>query len=198
MRNEAQDVEASVQRTASAPSEDGALVVEVVRGDIDAFETLFRRYCPRLRRFLERVMRRPQLVDEVLNDTMLVVWRKAATYNQRSKVSTWIMGIARRRGMKALKRDDEAIAFNAEEAISGEPGPEGRLLRQELRTRLNQALRSLPVEQRTVVELTYYQGLTYREIADIVGCPIDTVKTRMFHARRRLKAMLGDRAEEAA
>jgi len=64
--------------------------------------------------------------------------------------------------------------------------------------RLSQALRSLSPEQRAVIELTYYEGYTYREIAAIVGCPIDTVKTRMFYARRRLKSLLADRGKEAA
>jgi RNA polymerase sigma-70 factor (ECF subfamily) len=176
-----------------------ALIRQVAGGDTAAFETLFRRYYPRLRRFLERMTRRPQLVDEIVNDTMLVVWRKADTFNLRSKLSTWIIGIALRRSLKALERVDDAIDFDPDAAASpAEAGPEGNLLRQELRTRLSQSLMSLSPEQRTVIELTYYEGCTYREIAAMVGCPIDTVKTRMFHARRRLKALLADRGEEAA
>ena len=182
-----------------ASPEDVVLVGQIVRGDVAAFEALFRRYYPRLRRFLEQMTRRPQLVDEILNDTMLVVWRKAATFNQRSKVSTWIIGIALRRSLKAVARFDEAIDFDPDAAtIPAESGPEGRLLHQETRARLADALRALSVEQRTVVELTYYDGYTYREIAAIVGCPVDTVKTRMFHARRRLKTLLQARGEEAA
>jgi len=178
---------------------DNALIGQVAGGDTTAFETLFRRYYPRLRRFLERTTRRPQLVDEILNDTMLVVWRKAHTFNLRSKLSTWIIGIALRRSLKAFEHVDDAIDFDPDTVASpAESGPEGNLQRQELRTRLNQALMSLSPEQRTVIELTYYEGCTYREIAAIVGCPIDTVKTRMFYARRRLKSLLPDRGEEAA
>ena len=77
-------------------------------------------------------------------------------------------------------------------------GPEAQLLRQELRTQLSRALTSLSPEHRAVIGLTYYEGCTYREIASIVGCPIDTVKTRMFHARRRLKSLLAERGQEAA
>ena len=176
-----------------------ALIRQVAGGDMTAFETLFRRYYPRLRRFLERMTRRPQLVDEIVNDTMLVVWRKADTFNLRSKLSTWIIGIALRRSLRALERVDDAIDFDPDAAASpAESGPEGNLLRQELRTRLSQALMSLSPEHRAVIELTYYEGYTYREIAAIVGCPIDTVKTRMFYARRRLKSLLADRGEEAA
>jgi RNA polymerase sigma-70 factor (ECF subfamily) len=181
-----------------SPQDEVALIGQIVRGDVTAFETLFRRYYPRLRRFLEQMTRRPQLVDEILNDTMLVVWRKAATFNQRSKVSTWIIGIALRRSLKAIERFDEAIDFDPDAAITQRTGPEEQLLRLETRARLSNALRSLSTEQRTVVELTYFEGCTYREIAAIVGCPVDTVKTRMFHARRRLKALLESRGEEAA
>lgn len=177
-----------------------ALIGQVAGGDTAAFETLFHRYCPRLRRFLERLARRhPQLVDEILNDTMLIVWRRAHTFNLRSKLSTWIIGIARRRSLKALAHADDAIDFDPDAAAApAESGPEHQMQRRQVRARLSRALLSLSPEHRAVVELTYYEGYTYREIAAIVGCPIDTVKTRMFHARRRLKSLLADREEEAA
>ena len=189
------------QRTSRPPgaADEVALIGRVASGDVKAFETLFRRYYPRLRRFLEQMTRRPQLVDEILNDTMLIVSRKAHSFNLRSRLSTWIIGIALRRSLKALERVDDAIEFDLD-AVAGAvgSGPEESLLRQELRTRLRQALMSLSPAQRTVIELTYHEGCTYREIAAILGCPIDTVKTRMFHARRRLKSLLAERGEEAA
>src|SRR5882724_7960425 len=88
----------------AAQRDEVALVGLAAGGDAEAFEALYRCFYPRLRRFLERMTRRPQLVEEILNDTMLVVWRKAHTYNLRSKVSTWIFGIAFRRALKAIKR----------------------------------------------------------------------------------------------
>jgi RNA polymerase sigma-70 factor (ECF subfamily) len=199
MLRENRGTKAPAGRRSSADPDDVALLGQVARGDIPAFEALYRSYYPRLARFLEQMTRRPQLVDEILNDTMLIVWRKAATFNLRSKVSTWIIGIALRRGLKALAKVDDAIDLDPDDAaIPAECGPEGQLLRQELRKQLDRALMSLSAEQRAVVELSFYQGYTYREIAAIVDCPVDTVKTRMFHARRRLKALLTDRREEAA
>lgn len=175
------------------------LLGEVARGDKAAFEALFRRYTPRLRRFVEQMTHRPHLVDEILNDTMLVVWRKADTFNLRSKVSTWMIGIALRRGLKALRYRDEANDLDPDAtATPAECGPEGQLLRRELRAHLSRALATLPAAQRAVIELTFYEGYTYREIATIIDCPVDTVKTRMYHARRRLKALLAERREEAA
>ena len=193
------DTKAAAERRTSVDPDEVALIGQIAKGDMPAFEALYRSYYPRLVRFLEQMTRRPQLVDEILNDTMLIVWRKAATFNLRSKVSTWIIGIALRRGLKALAKVDDPIGPDPDEgAIPAECEPEGQLLRKELRKQVGRALMSLSAEQRAVVELSFYQGYTYQEIAAIVDCPVDTVKTRMFHARRRLKALLIDRGEEAA
>lgn len=133
-----------------------------------------------------------------MNDTMLVVWRKAHTYNLRSTVSTWIFAIAFRKALKALKRLDDPVDADTDDddASPGGLGPDSELMQQELRVLLSHAMSSLSAEQRAVVELTYYQGCAYREIAVIMGCPVDTVKTRMFHARRKLKALLADCMED--
>ena len=167
------------------------LLGAIAAGERAAFEALYRSYHPRLTRFLDRMTRRPALVEEVLDDTMLVVWRRADRYNGRSKVSTWIFAIAYRTALKALQRFDEAIDDDAAEARAClEPGPEQRLGERQLRALLLRALEALSAPQRAVVELCYFQGAGYREIAAIVDCPVDTVKTRMFHARRRLRATL--------
>lgn len=198
-RKNGNHLEATAQRRAATEPEEVALVGQVARGDIAAFETLFRRYYPRLRRFLEQLTRRTHLVDEILNDTMLVVWRKADTFNLRSKVSTWILGIALRRGLKALESADDATGLDPDGfADPLDRGPEAQLLREERFSRLDRALACLSVEHRAVLELTFYEGYTYRETATIMDCPIDTVKTRMFYARRRLKALLAQRGEAAA
>jgi RNA polymerase sigma factor (sigma-70 family) len=172
------------------------LLARVAAGEMRAFELLYRGYHPRLTRFLERVTRRPELVEELLNDTMLVVWRRADHFNGSSKVSTWIFAIAYRKALKALQRwdlpvDDEAVAQQA----SPQPGPEESLDRHQLHAQMLRALDQLSAVQRAVVALTYFHGMDYREIAEVIDCPVDTVKTRMFHARRRLKAMLAGAAQ---
>ena len=141
--------------------------------------------------------RQPGAIEEVLDDTMLVVWHRAATFNGRSKVSTWIFAIAHRKALKALRRWDEPLEEAcAETLVESAPGPEQQSADAQTRAILLRALGALSVEQRAVVELTYFHGLGYREIAQIVDCPVDTVKTRMFHARRRLKAWLAGRLED--
>lgn len=178
-------------------SDEAALMGKVAQGDREAFEALYRCYFPRLRRFIERVTRRRQLVDDILNDTMLVVWRKANTFNFRAKVSTWIFAIAFRKALKTLKKNDEAVESDGLENAGGaRSGIEAQLIRKELSTVIGQALASLSAEHRAVVELTYFHGCAYKEIAKIMDCPVDTIKTRMFYARRKLKVLLADRADD--
>ncbi len=170
--------------------EEAAAIARVARRDKQAFDALYRAYYRRLKRFLEQVTRRPQLVEEVLDDTMLVVWRKADTFRGQAKPSTWIFAIAYKQAMKAMRRLQLPVQDWHAEAPSPADDPESALMRQQEMRCLRVLLGRLPSEQRAVVELTYYHGCSYKEIAGIVGCPPDTVKTRMFHARRKLRAML--------
>jgi RNA polymerase sigma factor (sigma-70 family) len=187
-----------LRRPPGAPSteDEAALLRQVSERDRRAFELLYRVYYRRLARFLAQVTRRPQLVDEIVNDTMLVVWRKAATFNHASRVSTWIFAIAYRKALKALRRAAEPPLTPWEGECGSADGPEAELIARESRNRLRRALTGLSAEQRAVVELTYFHGYAYREIAQIVGCPVDTVKTRMFHARRKLKVLLDGKRED--
>ena len=186
---------ASASFRRSAEDGDVALVSRVVAGDLQAFEALYRIYHPRLERFLSLITARRTVVEEALNDTMLVVWRRCETYNRQSKVSTWIFAIAYRTALKALRSHDDAVEpGTADELPSEEGGPEQRLIADQTRSSVLRALEALSPEQRSVLVLTYFHDLPYAEIARIVDCPVDTVKTRVFHGRRRLRALLQDDA----
>jgi RNA polymerase sigma-70 factor (ECF subfamily) len=170
---------------------DEALLGRVVQKDLRAFEELYRAYHPRLTRFLANILRRPQLVEEVLNDTMMVVWKQPEKFNGRSKVSTWIFAIAYRKALKARRRNDEPVEDKyAELRASDEAGPEQQVGRDQVRQALLGAIGELSTDHRAVVDLTYFHEVGYREIAELMDCPVDTVKTRMFHARRRLRGKL--------
>ncbi len=122
---------------------------------------------------------------------MMVVWTNPDRYNGKSKVSTWIFAIAYRKALKALRRYDEPVEDNlAETRPSLEPGPEQQLGSREIQKVLLSAIGELSTDHRAVVDLTYFHEIGYREIAEIMDCPVDTVKTRMFHARRHLKSRL--------
>ena len=170
-------------------AEDRRLVACVCAHELAAFESLYRRYHPRLCRFLHRMLRPEHLVEEVLDDTMYVVWNQAERFNGTSKVSTWIFAIAYRKALKALSRHDDPVADPAER-------PDARMSLAQARAAIDAALRALSADQRAAVELTYFHGFSYPEIAQIVDCPTDTVKTRMFHARKRLKTAFGGQLDD--
>ncbi len=182
----------SPRRVASPQDEnDATLLAAVALRDQTAFETLYRGYYGRLTRFLERMTRGPQLIDEILDDTMLVVWTRAATFNGTSRPSTWIFAIAYNHALKALGRRHEPVEFLPDEdATDPDVGPEPEMMARQSRDQMKRMLDRLSPEHRAVIELTYYHGCSYKEIAEIAGCPVDTVKTRMFHARRYLKRWL--------
>ena len=162
------------------------------RGDAAAFETLYRLYHPRLTNFVIKIVRRPQLVEEVLNDTMMAVWQKPDSFQGSSKLSTWIFAIAYRKALKGLRRKQDPMEDpDAAERASEEDSPEESHAGTRRRDRLSEALQQLSPAHRAVVDLTYYHELDYGEIARILGCPVGTVKTRMFHARRRLREVIG-------
>lgn len=176
----------------SAAQSDLLLLARIREGDRSAFEQLYRLYHPRLSRFLQTLIRRPTLVEEVLNDTMMVVWNRPDSFHGASKLSTWIYAIAYRKAMKGLRQQDEAVEDkDAERRESPEDGPEDASGRTRVHQLLRQAMAELTAAHRAVVDLTYFHELGYREIAEILECPVDTVKTRMFHARRHLRKRLG-------
>jgi RNA polymerase sigma-70 factor (ECF subfamily) len=183
--------------TASNGREELRLLGLINGGDRDAFERLYRIYHPRLTRFLMNLLRRPQLVEEVLNDTMMVVWERGDSFNGASRLSTWIFAIGYRKAMKSLRRHEDPVEDgDREERVSVEATPEEAFGRQRLHGLLLAAMSRLSPEHRAVVDLTYFHELGYREIAAILDCPVDTVKTRMFHARRHLRRrMAGELAE---
>jgi RNA polymerase sigma factor (sigma-70 family) len=173
---------------------DAGLLTRIAERDLKAFEELYRRYHPRLTRFLMNILRHPQLTEEALNDTMMVVWKRPEGFNGASKVSTWIFAIAYRTALKARSRHDEPVEDDGLEARpSGDAGAEQQLGQRQTQEILMSAMAQLSADHRAVVDLTYFHDVGYREIAEILDCPVGTVKTRMHHARRHLKAMLAGR-----
>jgi RNA polymerase sigma-70 factor (ECF subfamily) len=171
-----------------ADADDLALVVRVAAGDRNALATLYRDYHRRLCRFLGRLTRRPDIHEEVINDTFWIVWQKGSTFRGDARVSTWIMGIAYRCTLKALRQHGEDPVDATEEAcelLSHNPDAD-----RETRDWLAKAMQRLPTEQRLVLELAYGGGHSVDEIAAIMQCPEGTVKARMFHARMKLRNLL--------
>jgi len=179
----------------SAQDSDQELLARVAAGDKRAFEQLFRAYGERVFRYALRLISDPAKAEEVTNDVMIEVWKTAPRFEGRSKVSTWILGITRHRALNAVRRksldtvDIDAVAEPAE-AVDLAPAAERSRDGDTLREALRRVLPRLSTDHRDVIELTFFHGLTYPEIAQVVGCPENTVKTRMFHARKQLERLL--------
>ena len=173
---------------------DRALLQGVIAGDRQAFRRLYHRFYHRLLRFIMRITRNFETAEEGVNDVMLAVWRQADSFQGRSQVSTWIMGIAYRKALKLAQKSrrnadrfvtTDAQVINELSGLEREP-----MEREELQDWLDVAMVQLSAEHRAVVEMTYFFGYSYKEIAAIMDCPVNTVKTRMFHARAGLRDIL--------
>ncbi len=174
------------------PPAEARLLASVARGDREAFQRLYFLFHRRLARFLLRVTRRPEIAEEIINDTMLVVWQRAAEFRGEAQASSWILGIAYRRALKTLSRKSESVPSIPAEALPAlnAMALDGLAQRAELADWLDAAITRLTPEHQLVIQLAYVLGLSLEEIAEIADCPVNTVKTRMFHARRRLRELL--------
>ena len=181
--------EMSEVKRSAGDLEDRELLSRIADGEMDAFERLYRRYYGRVFGFAGRITQRMDVAEEVVDDTMLTIWKKADSFAGRSRASTWIFGIAYRKALKARRR---AGPDHGELELEDVPDPRqaAGLERIFSRDQLARALNELPPEQRAVVELTYLHGYKYTEIAEIAGCPEGTVKTRMRQARVKLRHLL--------
>lgn len=166
------------------------LLASTAGGSLEAFGQLYDILYTPLIRFIYRYAQSPATIEEVVNDTMLVVWQKADTFRGESRVITWVLGIARICALKAINRERgwQAEVSEGQENL-GSMGGTGRLATKEA---LDWALAQLSDDHRVAVELAYFHGMTCEEIADVSGCPVNTAKTRLHYARRRLRRVLGD------
>ena len=166
-----------------------ALLRRVVLRDRAAFQELYLIYHRRLARFLLRVTSRHDIAEEIINDTLWIVWRKAGEFRGQSTLSTWIMGIAYRRALKTLRsqRSKDWLLQWITQFPSAAVDTSDDDINSDW---LAQALAELPIEQRSALELTYLYGHSCEEVAAIMNCPVNTVKSRMFQARQKLQAIL--------
>jgi RNA polymerase sigma-70 factor, ECF subfamily len=171
---------------------DEALMARIVNYDRSAMHMLYARHHVRVYRFALRVLRDRALSEDVVSDVFFEVWRSADQFEGRSAVSTWLLGIARLKAFSALKRCpeeelDERAANTIEDPADD---PASSLERKETDSVLRECLSGLPRGHREIIDLVYFHEKSIAEVAEIVGIPRNTVKTRMFSARKRLATML--------
>jgi RNA polymerase sigma factor (sigma-70 family) len=176
---------------------DQDLLRRVARGQEEAFRELFAKYAPTARALAIRILRRPFLADETVQEAFLALWRHPQGYEQdRGSVRAWLMSTVHHRAVDLVRRE-EAHRRRMESALP-DPVPEDPAERAvqavgvpEERAAVRAALDDLPVEQRQVIELLYFGGLTQSQVAERTGLPLGTVKSRVLLAMRRMRAALG-------
>ena len=164
----------------------------IAAGDREAFEQLYFAYQRRLFGFLYRVLGETGAAEELVNDTMVEVWKSAARFRGESKPSTCIFGIAHHLLLNHVRKRklNSVDLYKAQQVADSSASPEQGAIHKGLQSEIRSALGKLSAEHRAVVELTFYDGYSYEEIAGIVDCPVNTVKTRMFHAKKKLHDFL--------
>jgi len=173
-------------------ADDRRLLAQIARGERDAFEAFYGRFATHVYRFVRELVRDDGIAEELTGDVMVQVWRGAQSYSGRSRVRTWVFGIAHHKAIDALRRRRlPAVEIDAALGVAGVADePETELLRAYDRERIERALGELSPEHRAVVELTFVEAFSQAEIAEIAGCPVGTVKTRLFYAKERLRNAL--------
>jgi len=189
----------SGERPASLSSSAAAELIFAIaeRGDREAFVHLFTYYFPRVKSFLMRSGTPDSLAEELAQETMLRVWRRSESFDPAAGApSTWIFVIARNLRVDRLRgeRPAEHLEPDAFDAADPAPTGEGVVLAAERRERLRSALGSLSSEQASIVKLSFFEDRSHSEIAETLGIPLGTVKSRVRLALARLRAQLGDLA----
>jgi RNA polymerase sigma-70 factor, ECF subfamily len=169
---------------------DSDLLKRVAAGDGLALRALHGRHGVRVFRFILRMVANEAIAEELTNEVFLQAWRHADGYRGNAEVSTWLLSIARNRAIGALrKRSDAPLEDGVAEALKDEADPpDVELAKQDKAALMRRCVETLPPAHREIVDLVYYQELSVAEAADLLSIPENTVKTRMFHARKKLSA----------
>jgi RNA polymerase sigma factor (sigma-70 family) len=177
---------------------DEALVALVARADDSALAELYDRFGHVAYGLALRVVRDPALAEDAVQEAFLAVWRSAARFvPERAKASTWILTLVHRRAVDIVRREEPRRT----EPLEAAPQPSANVTEDEAwlrlrRTRVQEALRRLPDQQREALELAYFGGFTQSELADRLGEPLGTIKSRMFTGLARLRELLADTGRE--
>jgi RNA polymerase sigma-70 factor, ECF subfamily len=182
-----------------AATSDETLIDLIAKGDKDAMRVLFARHSTRVFRFLVRIVADQAAAEDLLNEVFLEIWRQAGQFEGRSRASTWMLAIARYKALSSLRRHsfeglDEDVAETLEDPADG---PEIVMQKTDRSEILQDCLKHLSAAQREVIDLVYYHERSIDEAAEITGLPQNTVKTRVFYARRRLAQLVAQRGLES-
>lgn len=174
---------------------DKCLLKRIALGDSDAFKVLYQRHRERILNFLTTLVENRTLAEDVLNEVFIAVWRNAGRFEGRSQPLTWLMSIARNQAISALRKQREVTGIFDEvthNLADGADGPEAEVDKSVHADLIQRCIGKLSPAHRTIVELIYYQDCSVSEAANILAVPPNTVKTRMFYARKKLGGLLAE------
>lgn len=180
---------------ATAGPQLSALVAEIAdHGDREAFAALFSHFAPRVKSYLMRLGALPEAAEEMAQETLLTVWRKARAFDpERAAVSTWLFTIARNLRIDALRRERRpADLEDPSDAPPSLAGPHGALAALQDEKRIGRAIATLSAEQAQVIRLAFFSDKPHSEIALDLGLPLGTVKSRLRLAMARLRGLLDE------
>lgn len=170
------------------------LLEAVAAGDLASFERLYRLYETRIFQYVRTLVHDRATAEEIVGDVMLAVWRGAGTFSRTARVSTWIFGIARHKALDSLRRSSrrqrETELDEAMDLPHSQDCPLDGVHRREVATLTQRALLKLSPEHQEVLRLVFYEELPYDDIARLLSIPANTVKTRVYYAKRNLKQQL--------
>ena len=171
---------------------DEVLITRIASGDRLAMQVLFARHHVKVYRFVLRLVSNPTTAEDLISEVFLDVWRQASRFEARSQVSTWLLAIARFKALSALrKRPEEELDDEKAAAIEDTADdPEVTAQKKDKSEVLRKCLSELSPDHREIIDLVYYHEKSVEEVAEIVGIPEATVKTRMFYARKKLAELL--------
>jgi RNA polymerase sigma-70 factor (ECF subfamily) len=170
---------------------DKCLIERIAEGDKLAMQVLWERHHARVFRFARRIVGDATLAEDLTSDTFLDVWRQAGRFEGRCAVSTWLLAIARHKALTASRRRDvEELDLEHHAVADPANNPEVALDSKDTGSILRRCVAGLSEKHAQIIELIYYQDKSVVEVAEIMGIPKNTVKTRAFHARSRLAEQL--------
>ena len=178
--------------SANVATSDEVLIGRIAQGDRLAMQVLYGRHHVRVFRFSLRLVRNESIAEDLIGEVFLDVWRQAGKFEGRSAVSTWLLAITRFKALSALRKrkdaelDDEAVAAIEDTSDN----PETAVAKKDTSNALRNCLTALSPDHREIIDLVYYHEKSVEEVAEIVGIPENTVKTRLFYARKKLAELL--------
>ncbi len=181
----------SVQHSMTQPTDDLDLILRIQAGDDDAVRDLYARHGQHLYAYALRLTNDPATAEDVTQNTLITAWRSVQSFRGEGRPIAWLLGIVHHTAMKAMRNRASGIDQTSDETIPDrQPSPEEQAQGQDRKRWVREGLQSLSSEHRAILELVFYQGLSLNEAAEVLACPVGTVKSRLSYARQHLRGVL--------